>query len=145
MTVIGVPDRKYVDIRFENGYERRITWEHFKDGCVRNPSKKMLVDPIDESITHANASSMCKYHKIPYAAYKKRLGEGMTVKEALSIPYEGHGRAYKDAFGVNHRSKMDMFGYYDIDPGAYYRRIKNGVSEKDVLAELCSKASLATV
>lgn len=145
MTVIGVPDRKYVDIRFENGYERRITWDHFKDGCVRNPSRKMLVDPIDESITHANISSMCKYHKIPYVTYKRRLGEGMTPKEALSIPYEGHGRAYKDAFGVNHRSKMDMFGYYDIDPGAYYRRIKSGISERDVLTELCSKASSATV
>ena len=91
-----------------------------------------------------NVTEMCEFYKISATCYKKRIKNGWSVKDALTIAsgkrnhkiyHKGASKQSTDHLGNDYISFVDMCNHYDISANTVYARLKKGWILEDALTK----------
>lgn len=110
----------------------------------RRSQPKKIPDPFGNYFP--TLIDMCKYHKVSYVTYHKRIKEGKTMAEALKggdrrTTATKSKKGYPDHLGNHYATLKDLCTQYNITQAAYYNRKQLGWDLERILTTPCQSRS----
>lgn len=88
-----------------------------------------------------NQSAMLSFYGIPRGTFYDRIGKGLSLKDALTLPKVRGTEEYVDHEGRVFTSKQAMVDFYGINIATFNARIRRGYSLKDALTSNINEAN----